>query len=75
MKAATWSPRPVGILYLLLFILSVPWYLPAGYGERLVAGFPVWCLISIACYVAAALLTVVSIDDVWRAEEAGREPS
>jgi len=65
----------VGIAYLVLFALSIPWYLPSGYGERLVHGFPVWCLVSLGCYVAAALLTVLKIDVVWQAERGRRDAS
>lgn len=65
-----WTPSRVGAAYVLLFVLSIPWYLPSGYGEGLVAGFPLWCLLSLACYIAAAALTVVTIDIVWASEAA-----
>lgn len=62
-----WTPRRVGLTYLLLFAVSIPWYLPSGYGEGLIAGFPLWCLLSLGCYLAAAALTVATIDSVWSA--------
>lgn len=63
-----WTPQRVGAAYLGLLIVSIPWYLPAGWGERLIGGFPLWSLLSLACYAAAALLTVLTIDGVWEAE-------
>jgi hypothetical protein len=59
------AARAVGISYVLLFVFSVPWYWPSGYGEQLIAGFPLWCLISLGCYVATATLTLATIDTIW----------
>lgn len=52
-------------LYALLLVFSVPWYFPAGSGEPLVLGFPLWCFVSLCCYVGVALLTIWCIDRLW----------
>ncbi len=58
--------------YLVLLVLSVPWYWPRWSAEILVLGFPLWAATSLACYFVAAVLTVVAIDSLWR-EQAGRD--
>lgn len=64
------SARATWTAYVVLLALSIPWYFPQGTGEPLVFGFPIWCLVSLACYTAAALLTVLRLDAVWQAQEA-----
>jgi len=62
-------------LYLVLLVLSVPWYWPASSGEIIVLGWPLWAAVSLACYLAAAVLTVCTIDRLWFAQAgADREP-
>lgn len=57
--------RSTWMLYVLLLTFSVPWYFPAGSGEPLVLGFPLWCFVSLCCYVGVALLTVWRLDRLW----------
>jgi hypothetical protein len=57
--------RSTWLLYGLLFGFSVPWYFPIGSVEPFVLGFPIWCFVSLCCYVGVALLTVWRIDELW----------
>lgn len=57
--------RGTWVAYVLLFAFSVPWYFPAGSGEPFVLGFPLWCFVSLCCYVGVALLTIWRIDRLW----------
>lgn len=59
------SVRRTWVLYGLLLVLSVPWYFPAGSGEPLVLGFPLWCFVSLCCYLGVAALTVLRIGRLW----------
>jgi hypothetical protein len=63
--------RRTWLAYVLLFALSIPWYFPAGSGRPLVLGFPLWCLVSLVCYVLVALLTVRRIERLWEEQEPG----
>jgi hypothetical protein len=56
--------------YVALFALSVPWYFPAGSGEPLVLGLPLWCFVSLACYAGVAVLTAWRLDVLWAAPPA-----
>jgi hypothetical protein len=64
-KTRSASVRRVWVLYALLLVLSVPWYFPVGNGEPLVFGFPLWCFVSLCCYVGVALLTIWRLDHLW----------
>jgi hypothetical protein len=67
-RPPTPNPRAgvaVWLAYLALFVLSVPWYFPAGTGEPFVLGFPLWCLVALACYLLIALLTAWRLDFLW----------
>ena len=61
---ATWGA------YVLLLVLSVPWYFPTGSAEPIVLGFPLWCFVSLTCYVLVAVLTVWRLDALWRDQTA-----
>lgn len=52
------------LVYLALFGLSVPWYLPAG-PLRLWLGLPHWVVLSVTSMVGVALFTVVVIHRYW----------
>jgi hypothetical protein len=52
-------------LICLLLVFSVPWYFPAGSGRPLVFGFPLWCLVSLGCDAAIALLVVWRLPRLW----------
>jgi hypothetical protein len=42
---------------LVLVILSIPWYWPAGTTGRMFGGLPVWMWIALVCTAAVAVLT------------------
>jgi hypothetical protein len=61
------SPRRwVGLAYLVLLALVIPWYWPAG-DTRHAFGFPLWALASLAAVLATSIFTAYiylsSIDD------------
>lgn len=60
--------RATWIAYLLLLALSIPWYFPEGSAEPIVFGMPLWCVISLSCYIAAAALTIWRLDALWSAD-------
>jgi len=68
MIAAAMASTQIWLAYLALLILSIPWYWPAVSGDWLVFGVPLWALVSLLCYVAAAILTVFTIDKLWYAQ-------
>ena len=39
--------RWVWLVYLLLYVITIPWYWPAGYRGPLVAGFPLWVVVTL----------------------------
>lgn len=66
-RIATW------VAYVVLLVLSVPWYFPAGSGRPIVFGFPLWCFVSLACYVLVAALTVWRMDALWTDDLPGED--
>lgn len=61
--------RWVWIVYALLFVLSVPWYLP-GHAQSLIwLGLPAWVVLSLAVTVCIALFTVFVIREYWQEKE------
>lgn len=80
-EAALWSaiePRgePVRTRWylpsvLLLLVIGTPWYLPHAIADRLVAGLPVWTLISLATAVGLSCVVAVASLVAWRDTEQG----
>ena len=68
-RIATW------VAYVVLLVLSVPWYFPAGSGRPILLGFPLWCFVSLACYVLVAALTVWRMDALWTDDLPGEDPT
>ncbi len=70
------SPRRLWIwlVYLLLFALSVPWYLPADEAPTLWLGLPYWVVLSVLAVIAIACFTAWVIQRHWPLDddEAGR---
>lgn len=67
--------RPwVWVVYVLLFALSVPWYLPAGGPVRLWFGLPHWVVLSLSAYLAVAIFTVYVVARHWPAPPGAGEP-
>lgn len=58
--------RPwIWLVYLLLFALSVPWYLPADAAPALWLGVPYWVVLSLAAVVAIAAFTAWCAQRYW----------
>lgn len=57
--------RWVWVVYLILFAISVPWYLPADMTPPVVFGLPYWVVISLAAAAAAAGFTFIVVDRCW----------
>ncbi len=68
-RIRTW----VWAVYVLLFALSVPWYLPAGGPLRLWFGLPHWVVLSLSACLAVALFTVYVVARHWPAPPAARD--
>ena len=54
---------------LALLVLSVPWYLPAGFVGRLVGGLPPWIWVSVACATSIAAITSYVALRSWEDDE------
>ncbi len=52
-------------LILVLLVLSVPWYFPAGDGGPFIGGMPLWFLVSFACYSAIAGIVALRLPRFW----------
>ena len=55
----------IWVIYVILFGVSVPWYLPESGQPLIWLGVPSWVVISLAAYVAIAAFTVVVIRRYW----------
>jgi hypothetical protein len=62
--------------YGICLAVGIPWYRSAGTLDPLIAGFPVWALVSALSCVGVAALTAVAVLGLWSDEpEAERLPS
>jgi hypothetical protein len=59
-------PRWIWIIYALLFIFSIPWYLPDKVAMQLVLGLPLWLVISTICMLAMGVFSVFVIQFLWK---------
>lgn len=59
----------IWLVYLALFALAVPWYLPAITAERYLLGLPLWVTVSLGASVLIALFTVYVIQSFWADDE------
>ncbi len=59
----------IWVVYLLLFVVAVPWYWPTGYRGPLVLGLPLWAAVSLGAVVLMALWTAFVIRRWWREED------
>lgn len=58
-------PRWVWGVYLMLFAMSVPWYIPADAPLRLWLGLPHWVVISLVATLGVAVFTAFVIHFLW----------
>lgn len=56
-------------VYLVLFGLSVPWYLPATMSPPIWLGLPYWVVISLGAALLAALFTLFVVRHHWSVEQ------
>ena len=63
--------RWIWLVYVLLFALVIPWYLPEGAPLRVWLGLPHWVVISLFVSVAIAVFTAFVIHRYW--EEDGEQ--
>lgn len=72
------EPHPrrwVWAVYVCLFAVSVPWYLPAGEPLRVWFGLPHWVVISLVAYLGVALFTVWVVRHCWPEPDDGAPAS
>ena len=55
-------------VYIVLFALSVPWYLPADAPLRIWLGLPHWVVLSLAATAAVAVFTAFVVHRLWPEE-------
>ena len=61
-------------VYVLLFAVSVPWYLPPGSPARLWFGLPHWVVVSLVAYLAVAVFTAWVVARYWSVPAADEDP-
>lgn len=61
--------RWIWFVYVLLFVFSVPWYLPGNTPTLIWWGLPAWVVISLVITIGIALFTVFVIGKYWQQEE------
>ena len=61
--------RSIWFVYVLLFVFSVPWYLPGDTPILIWWGLPAWVVISLVITIGVALFTVFVIGKYWQQEE------
>ncbi len=66
-----WWILPV---YVVLFGLSVPWYLPASSTPAVWMGLPYWVVVSLAAALAVAVFTLFVVRNFWSVEQPPLNP-
>ena len=65
----------IGLVYVVLYALSVPWYLPAIDPVPIWLGLPFWVVLAVAANLAVALFTSLVVVRTWpRAPDRGGTP-
>ncbi len=60
----------IWIVYLFLFSVSVPWYLPKEIPPKVWLGLPHWVVISLTAIIGITLFTVFVVYRFWGDDEA-----
>ena len=58
----------IGVVYVALYALSVPWYLPALDPVPIWLGLPFWVVLAIGGNLAVALFTALVVVRTWPGE-------
>ena len=58
-----------------VLVLSVPWYLPRGFADRIFGGLPFWTWVTFCFSVLLALLTSLAAMRLWRDADDPRDVS
>jgi len=66
MKIEKVFPAWVWAVYLGLFVVSIPWYLPAHLEMNLVMGLPLWLISCILAVFLTACFTIFIINKYWK---------
>lgn len=61
-------PNWVWVIYILLFVFSIPWYFSEPLAMQLVLGLPLWLISSIGVIALSALFTVFILNKYWKDE-------
>ncbi len=65
----------IWVVYLFLFSLSVPWYLPKVSSPKVWLGLPHWVVISLTAIIGVTLFTVFVVYRFWSDDEAQSKKS
>ena len=63
----------IWVVYVALFAVAIPWYLPQSAQATTWVGFPLWVTISLGATFAIALFTVFVIRRYWGDDENNTE--
>jgi hypothetical protein len=64
------SRRPwIWLVYVVLFALSIPWYLPADDTPAIWLGLPYWVVVSLMACFAIACFTAFVVQRCWPDDE------
>lgn len=66
------TPWLVGLAYVALFAIGIPWYWPRG-STTLWFGMPAWLLTAIAASAGVSLLTALALRRPWPGEDGPTE--
>ncbi len=59
----------IWLVYVVLFALSIPWYLPKGSTPQIWWGLPRWVIASLLAALGIALFTAFVVNRYWRDAE------
>ena len=54
------------LVYILLYVIAIPWYWPAGYRGPLILGLPLWMVVSLLAVLLMAGWTSWVISRYWK---------
>ena len=63
----------IWVVYILLFALSIPWYLPKTKTPELWFGMPYWVVLSLGATFSIACFTAVIVHLYWHCDDEAGE--